>query len=664
MNMHFHPFALLVSLLNSDAAMTVPAKNTFHVTIGLYLCVLQALLGGAMLGANPLPSIDRFSTDDLYVVAGEGFTLSWEVSDVDTVRIEPGLGAVAASGSILIHPESSATYTLTATNRQGSGSSQVFVEVGPQLPPNVILILGDDMTQEDWGCYNPAYSASGTASTPNIDTLAAQGIRFDQAYCTESKCAASRASIMLGRPPHATFMPELNRATSMNETALYSRMNNMAHDFKRAGYYTIHDYKWHIGYTWNKPRGYFKQFYDRAEGLKTNRLGGEERWLDILREDQTPANRPIFCWFAPTDAHTPFTAPVYHGRADMLAPPPYVPDLDDQGLGVDYRAARAQYMDEIKRMDDYIGLLMQELQNNPKFDYDNTIIIVTADNGRPFSRDKWWNYDSSTRMPLVVHWPDGITQPGSSSDSMVSLMDLAPTLSEMLGNEPSDTTYMGKSFLSLLTGNPDQAHHEYIYTEYNWGDWEGHERCIRDDRYLYIRNARPGLIRRSPRDTAAGGDHIYHIARDGLLTADQTFFFEPSLAEEFYDRLVDPHQITNLLKSGEKSLTGEQLEVLNHLRAQLTQWLKDTGDTTPDVLTADVRKRLPTDPLPAKKVVHGELPGFNSFERFRILMGKNRLDPSDSSGTEWNGREDDPDGDGKTNYEEYVQGTDPLDPSS
>jgi hypothetical protein len=75
-------------------------------------------------------------------------------------------------------------------------------------------------------------------------------------------------------------------------------------------------------------------------------------------------------------------------------------------------------------------------------------------------------------------------------------------------------------------------------------------------------------------------------------------------------------------------------------------------------------KRLSSDPLPNKKAVHGELPGFNSFERFRILMGKNRLDPSDSSGTEWNGREDDPDGDGKTNYEEYLQDTDPLDPSS
>lgn len=516
--------------------------------------------------------------------------------------------------------------------------------------PNVILIIGDDMTFEDFGCYG-----NKAASTPNIDKLAKGGIRFNQAYCTESKCAASRASIMLGRPPHATYMPELNRKAPMDETQLYSRMNNMAHDFKKAGYYTIHEWKWHIGYSWKRATGYFKQFYDRIGNLRDKKMGGEENWISILRDERTPANQPIFCWFAPTDAHTPFTAPVHHKPEDMPPVPPYVPDIDDAGLGVNYRGARAQYMDEIKRMDNYIGLLVQELKDNPKFDFKNTVIIITADNGRPFSRDKWWNYDPSTRMPLIIHWPAGITQPGSTSDALISLMDLAPTLSDLLGNTLKDTTYMGKSFLPLITGNPDQKHNAYVYSEYNWGSWAGHERAIRDEHFLYIRNARPGLMRRSPVDSAAGGDNIYHIAKkNGRLGKNQEFFFVGSPQEEFYDRIADPYQLTNLIGAATEKQTAE----LNRLRNQLTKWQRETGDTVPDVLSTDGRKRVKSDPKPVH--VLGEVPGWNSFERFRILMGKNRLDPADTSGTDLNGPNDDPDGDGISNLEEYQKGTDPL----
>jgi N-sulfoglucosamine sulfohydrolase len=539
--------------------------------------------------------------------------------------------------------------SVIAEERNKNGDVQENSGSAKRSPPNVILIIGDDMTFEDFGCYG-----NTAASTPNIDKLAKGGIRFNQAYCTESKCAASRASIMLGRPPHATFMPELNRKAPMNETQLYSRMNNMAHDFKKAGYYTIHEWKWHIGYSWDKATGYFKQFYDRTGNMRNKKLGGEENWISILRDKRTPANQPIFCWFAPTDAHTPFTAPVHHKSVDMPMPP-YVPDIDDAGLGVNYRDARAKYMDEIKRMDDYIGLLVQELKDNPKFDFENTVIIITADNGRPFSRDKWWNYDHSTRMPLIIHWPGGITQPGSTSDALISLMDLAPTLSELLGNDPAATTYIGKSFLPLITGNPDQEHNTYVYTEYNWGSWRGHERAIRDKQFLYIRNSRPGLMRRSPVDTAAGGDNIYHIAKkNGRLGKNQEFFFVGSPKEEFYDRIADPYQLTNLIGTA----TAKQTVELNRLRDQLTKWQRETGDTVPDVLTSDDRKRVKSDPKPVK--VLGEVPGWNSLERFLILMGKNRLDPADTSGTDLNGPNDDPDGDGVSNLKEYQKGTDPL----
>ena len=514
--------------------------------------------------------------------------------------------------------------------------------------PNVILIIGDDMTAEDIGCYG-----NKAVSTPNIDKLAKSGMRFNQAFCTESKCSVSRNTIMLGRPPHASFMSEHNRPID-DEFKLYSRMNNMVHDFKKAGYYTIHEWKWHFGYSWNKATGYFKQFYDRIGDMKDSRLGGEENWLAILRDEKTPADKPVFCWFAPTDAHTPFTAPRHHKVKDMSVPP-YVPDLDSAKLGINYRLDRARHLDEIKRMDDYIGLLVKELKENPKYDFQNTVIIVTADNGRPFSRDKWWNYDPSTNVPLIIHWPAGIAQPGSTSDALISLMDLAPTLSELLGNDIKGTTYMGKSFLHLLTEDSSKKHNDYVYTHYNWGSWKGHERTIRDERYLYINNACPGLIRRSPQDSGGGGDKAYLIASEnGLLELDQKFFFMPSPKEEFYDRVKDPYQLNNLIDSA----TSEQKAALDRLRKQLKKWLYETGDTVPKVLTTDSRKRLPSDPQPNK--VLGELPGWNSFERFRILMGKNRLDPTDTSGTELNGPDDDPDGDGITNREEYEKNTNPL----
>jgi len=426
--------------------------------------------------------------------------------------------------------------------------------------PNVILFIADDVSMDDFGCYGHPH-----IRTPSVNRLAASGMRFTNAYLSCSQCSPSRCSVLSGRYPHNHGAPELHQPLPA-EQPMFSA------ELKQAGYYCVQAGKWHMG---NDAKSAFDKVYEGREGGP----GAEGRWVKCLKE--RPKDRPFFAWFASTDAHRswqPDPAAKPHLRDDVVIPPYLV---DDGPTRDDLR----QYYDEIQRFDRYIGLCMEELKRQGVAD--QTLVIVMADNGRPFPRCKTRVYDSGLKTPFVVSYPPMIKE-AAVCDSLVSSIDIAPTILE-LARVKTPPAVQGVSFLPLLE-DPTATVRRYIFGEHNWHDFKAHERMCADGRYLYIRNALPELPASQPGQALArGGAYLSLVAgreSRSLTAPQQNIFTEPRAAEELFDLTDDDyHQLENL------AANPQHAEALKRMRALLDEWTEKTGDTCPADLTGDVCDR-------------------------------------------------------------------------
>jgi arylsulfatase A-like enzyme len=315
---------------------------------------------------------------------------------------------------------------------------------------------------------------------------------------------------------------------------------------------------------------------------------------------ERPPDKPIFAWFAALDAHRPWQADQFgtpHDPVKILVPP-YLVDSDST------RRDLASYYNEISRFDFYIGEVEKELKRQGILD--NTIIIVMADNGRPFPRCKTRLYNSGIRTPFIVKWNKGI-RAGGVSNSLLSVIDIAPTLMEVAGLK-SPPEFQGRSFTPLFK-NHKQEFRKYVYAEHNWHDYEAHERMIRSKDFMYILNSRPNLPNLGPADAirSPSFSNLVQIRNSGQLTdAQQDIFMLPRPTEELYDCNTDPMQLANIASHPTK------LKALNTLREALQFWRTQTKDSTPENLTGDWFHRETGVETNEGKNVRGEMPGVRS----------------------------------------------------
>lgn len=197
--------------------------------------------------------------------------------------------------------------------------------------PNFIFFITDDISFNDLGCYG-----NESAYTPNIDKMAADGIKFTNVYLTASSCSPSRCSIITGRYPHNTGAPELHTRLPQNQLMFPELM-------QEAGYYTLLSGKNHIGPVTQRA----------FDTISTGQgPGKEEDWIDLLKN--RPVDKPFFYWLASTDAHRPWqydsTAPVFY--PDEISLPPMLFD------GPKTRKDIAAYYHEVSRADYYLGLIL------------------------------------------------------------------------------------------------------------------------------------------------------------------------------------------------------------------------------------------------------------------------------------------------------------------
>ncbi|OYP37382.1 heparan N-sulfatase [Rhodopirellula sp. MGV] len=451
--------------------------------------------------------------------------------------------------------------------------------------PNVILFIADDVSWNDYGCYG-----NDAARTPNIDSLAASGLRFDQAFLTASSCSPSRSSIITGRYPHNNGQgAELHNPIS-NHLPWFPEI------LRQKGYYTALSGKHHMTTTelgeGDSPRP--TPFDHVDNGKIPGDTSGSANWLSVLND--RPKDKPFFFWFAAYDAHRAWDgdkqwdAQRYgpmHSPDDVVVPP----FLSDDPKT---RDDLASYYNEVTRFDYRIGVVVERLREQGIFD--NTLIFVLADNGRPFPRAKTRLHDSGMKTALVTSWPDGIRHSGDTNQ-LVSVIDLAPTILDVAGCEVPETM-QGVSMRPIFQSSKN-AIRRYAFSEHNWHDYEAFGRSVRDGEYLYLINRRVELPWQGPADSVRSPSHqqLRKLRdQDDLNGPQADVFLSPRPAAELYHTGNDPHQLTNLVGS------SDHAEIESELRQVLQQWMSQTGDSVPNKISPDTFDRETGERLKPKSI--------------------------------------------------------------
>jgi arylsulfatase A-like enzyme len=431
--------------------------------------------------------------------------------------------------------------------------------------PNFVVVVADDMAWNDCGAYGHP-----SIRTPNIDRLAREGMRFDRAFLTCSSCSPSRASILTGRYPHATGAAELHQPLPADQILF-------AEALRKAGYYTAAVGKWHLG------SAVMDQFDLVKQGGNQGLMG---HWIPVLQE--RPKDKPFFLWLCSSDPHRPYrpnTIPEPHTAADAVVPP-FLPDVAAT------RGDLAEYYDEVARLDTYLGKVLDELARQGVAK--STLVLFLSDNGRPFPRCKTTLYDSGVRTPFVVRWPE-VVKPGTVSESLVSSVDIGPTLLQLAGLAPLPT-FQGVSFAAILE-DPTAEVRQNVFAEHNWHDYRAHKRSVRSDHLLYIENAVPEVPCTPPADAVRSPTFraMRELRDAGELESYQRQCFRvPSPAEELYDLRKDPYALNNL---ADKS---SHTDALAKMRNTLENWKRQTGDYLPEQLTPDKFDRETGEALPPR----------------------------------------------------------------
>jgi len=409
--------------------------------------------------------------------------------------------------------------------------------------PNIVWIFVEDMNAW-YGCYG-----DDTVATPNIDTLATRGVRFNRAYMTAGVCSACRSAIALGAMQ--TSLGVHNHRSSRQRVPgevihLPEGVKTVYEMMRDAGYYvTSSTGKNDFNFIFSTS-----DLYDQnagSMGLHKDHWGGR------------PKDKPFF-------AQIQLRGGKNSGRVaektdpDKMTVAPYYPDHPV------FRREYAHHYDCIKQTDNEVGDVIAALKEDGLLE--NTVIFFWTDHGMRLPRHKQWVYDASVRVPLVIAGP-GVAQ-GKVRDDLVSGIDITVTTLALAGVEPGKWME-GRDFFA-----EDHTPRQYVISARDRCDYTIERvRAVTTPRYQYIRNFltdRP-FMQPQYRD---GRDYVEvprQLYKEGKLNEVQAFMWSPTrVSEEFYDLENDPHEIHNLADD------PAHAEALARHRAILENWIKQTDD--------------------------------------------------------------------------------------
>jgi len=409
----------------------------------------------------------------------------------------------------------------------------------PDKKPNLLLITADDLGMQ-LGCYG--YRG---VTTPNLDRLAGEGVRFNRAYVTAASCSPSRASLLTGLYPHQNGQLGLAHLGSSMRPGL----PNLISLLKKRGYRTGQIGKLHV-----EPEGDFP-FDDKKIDIEPTRDPQAVRSLceRFLRDS---GDHPFFLYLNLFDPHKPFARDIA-GSPKVKLSPAQAGVLPFMGQDTkELRQETADYLTCVNRLDEIMGGVLEVLRERGLGK--GTLVVFLSDNGPELPRGKVTCFEAGTQVPLLVRWT-GRFRPGVREE-LVSTIDLLPTFLA-LANAPVPAGLPGRSLVPLLEGQAGPWR-ETLATEFN-----SHEpRMINPQRAL--RDGRYKLILTLLKDPALNWP-------DGL-TLESYRKIQPEAGRgefvELYDLESDPEEFKNL--AGTPGLK----EVEARLRRELEEWRRETKD--------------------------------------------------------------------------------------
>jgi len=443
--------------------------------------------------------------------------------------------------------------------------------------PNILFAVADDASFPHLGAYGCTW-----VKTPGFDYVAQNGILFNNAYTPNAKCGPSRSCLLTGR----------------NSWQLEAAANHWCWFPSKFKVYTevLGEHGYHVGFTgkgwapgksldaFGKPRNMTgKPYQKRTLTPPTRGISGRDYaagFEDFL--DEKPAGTPFCFWYGGFEPHRPYeygTGAALGGKdpQQIEEVPACWPDSETT------RNDMLDYAFEIEHFDQHLCRMLDVLKERGELE--NTLIVVTADNGMPFPRVKGQTYHPSNHLPLAIMWPAGIDGPGREEDTFVSFTDLAPTYLDLAGiswEESGMAPPEGKSLRHVLSSVKHASHRDHMLI-----GKERHDIGRPNDRgypvrglvttdWLYIENFKPerwpsgdpetGYLNcdGSPTKTA-----ILAMGRSGVDTRywQQAFGKRPS--EELFDLRGDPYCLNNLATRGQFRAVKKRL--LEQMTRELTE---------------------------------------------------------------------------------------------
>ncbi|MEH0152738.1 sulfatase [Limibacter armeniacum] len=438
-----------------------------------------------------------------------------------------------------------------------------------QQRPNILLIVSDDHGKEAIGAYgNPVIK------TPAMDRLAAEGIKFNNAFCTSASCSASRSVILTGKFGHATG--HYGHEHAYHHFSTFDGVKSLPVMLEASGYRTARVGKYHLA-----P----EKVYHFQHVLPSNCRNPVEM-AEASNSFMSNSDDPFFLYYCPCDPHRshdnandkPFKPNLFGNKKngykgvttqsykpEEVIVPGFLPDTEAT------RQELAQYYESVSRVDQGLETLIRQLKESGK--YDNTLIIYISDNGVAFPGAKTTLYEPGMRLPMLVKMPKQEGK-GSERNQLVSWADLTPTLLEIATGQIPDEGFQGHSFTEVLH-NPNTKGQPEIYAAHNFHEVTMYYpmRVIRTDRYKLIYNIAHPLQYPFASDLWASATWQY-VMNQGMeqygKRAVETYLHHPKL--ELYDLKNDPDETINLVDS------PQHQETLNAMTEKLIKFQKTTGD--------------------------------------------------------------------------------------
>ncbi|MEC8356508.1 MAG: sulfatase [Pseudomonadota bacterium] len=484
----------------------------------------------------------------------------------------------------------------------------------PVLPdrPNILWLVAEDLSP-----IIPAFG-DDTVATPNLDRLAAEGVRYTRVFSTSGVCAPSRAALATGMYQNRIGAQHM-RTTNVSGFGVdglipyeavpppFVKMHSQY--FREAGYYTSNNAK--EDYQFRKA---VTAWDDSSRTAHWRNRGPDQPFFSVFNFNITHESQ---VW---VQAENPLRVP-----EDLEVPiPPYLPDT-----AVAQRDVRQVYSN-IVAMDEQVGQILEELEQDGLLE--STVIFWYSDHGGPLPRQKRLLYDAGLQVPMIIRYPDR-WRAGEFDDQLISFVDFKSTALSLAGIEPPEYVD-GRAFAGEFQSSESR---QYIHAAADRFDRQYDTiRAVRDDRFKYLRNYHPQRGYYLPLTYREQMPIMQELLRlrnqDGLTEAQSQWFRESKPAEELFDTLADPHELTNL------ALDPAYSDKLLELRAELDRWLSGFDDKgmmpEPDLINEiwpGMEQPVTSSPTASRQydrvVLSSLTPGAN--------IGYQMLDPAEEFGSTW-----------------------------